>query len=119
MISVSTNSFDCHGLQRDINSCSCCFLGPRVSMFVGALCYTLYISTFAYYPSRASILATSAILGVAAGVLWTAQVCCLILGVVSLCVHAHCLRSLIRETSLRSTPRTTTADAMAACSGAM
>ena len=58
-------------------------------MFVGALCYTLYISTFAYYPSRASILATSAILGVAAGVLWTAQVCCLMLGVGLPCVYAH------------------------------
>ena len=49
--------------------------GPKLSMIVGAVTYTLYICAFAYFASAASILATSAILGVGAGVLWTAQVC--------------------------------------------
>jgi hypothetical protein len=33
----------------------------------------LYICSFAYFASVASILTTSAILGIGAGILWTAQ----------------------------------------------
>eukprot|EP00051_Salpingoeca_urceolata_P020110 m.299346 g.299346 ORF g.299346 m.299346 type:complete len:444 (-) comp19546_c0_seq14:45-1376(-) len=48
------------------------YLGPRLAMCVSGLTYVIFIFSFVF-PSLATILAASAILGVGAAVLWTAQ----------------------------------------------
>ena len=50
------------------------FTGPRLGMGLGGSVYCLFIATF-LDPKEWSVLGASALLGVGAAILWTAQVC--------------------------------------------